>query len=82
MRSLMVLEKAADFTLWLFAHTQKLPKSVRFSLASRIENRALDLLEALQEAGVSADKAEALRQADQSLRGLVLLIRLSHGYAF
>ncbi len=60
--------------------TQKFPKSVRFSFASRIETLALNVLEALVRARWASvgETARILRSADGDLAVLRALLRLSH----
>lgn len=62
----------------LFARTGKFPRSVRFSLTSRIDNMALDVLEHLIEARYSRSKTEPLRAANLTLEKMRVLLRLSH----
>lgn len=44
---LLVLQRFEEFVPWLLAHTARWPKSVRFTLAQRVENHALDVVEHL-----------------------------------
>ena len=64
----------------LLDRTMKFPKAVRFTLAGRMDNLALDILERIVEARYSAGsrKAEVLREADLALARLRALVRLSH----
>jgi len=64
----------------LLDRTMKFPKSVRFTLAGRIDNLALDILERIVEARYSTGrrKAEVLKQADLALARLRALVRVSH----
>ena len=73
-----VLQRRFDFTKWLLEHTQRFPKSLRFSLAVRIENRMLAVLEQVVVANRRLEKLPHLRQADESLEALRILVRLSH----
>ena len=62
----------------LLFRTGKFPKSVRFTLSSRVDNLALDILEKIIEARYSRDKSEALGRASLSLEKLRVLLRISH----
>jgi hypothetical protein len=62
----------------LLSRTGKFPKSVRFTLSSRIDNLALDVLELIVEARYSKDKSAALSRASLSLEKLRVLLRISH----
>ena len=89
-------EELPLYTLWeqvlgdLLDRTMKFPRSVRFTLAGRMDNLALDILERIVEARYSSGprKAEVLREADLTLARLReadltlarlrALVRLSH----
>ena len=45
-----------DFVKWLFPVTEKLPRRVRFSLADRMNNLCLDVVEDLVEARYARKK--------------------------
>ena len=64
----------------LLDRTMKFPKAVRFTLAGRMDNLALDILEHIVEARYSSGrrKAEVLQRADLALARLRALVRLSH----
>ena len=72
------------FVLWeqalrdILARTEKFPKRVRFTLSSRIDNLALDVLEKIVEARYTKDKSAVLRQANLDLEKLRVLLRISH----
>jgi hypothetical protein len=80
------IELAPLFVLWegitadLLTRTAKFPKAQRFTFTSRIENLALDLLELLAAAQWAAGpaKREKLREADERLLRLRVLLRLCH----
>lgn len=42
---LTIIAKTYDFILWAFNHTEKFPKSSRFSLSVRLELLVMELLE-------------------------------------
>ncbi|MBI5242518.1 MAG: diversity-generating retroelement protein Avd [Elusimicrobia bacterium] len=79
---LKVFTKAYDFTLWMMNHTAKYPKSARFSVASRIENRLLDFMGAVLRGNRGQEKLPALAQADMALEELRILLRLSKDMRF
>ena len=60
--------------------TQRFPKAVRFTFASRVDNVALDLLDLLVRARFAAPgvKVDLLREVDTDLARLRVLLRLSH----
>jgi len=74
------------FVLWeqlvldLLDRTAKFPKHVRFTLTSRIEGAAIDVLEALATVRfeVGAEKVARLRAIDRELTRLRVLLRLAH----
>ncbi len=73
----LVIQRSYDFTKWLLQHTQKFPKSLRFSLAVRMENRMLEALESAVVANMKRDKLTLLARADEALESLRILVRLS-----
>lgn len=64
----------------LLDRTSAFPRSARFSFASRIDGRALDVLEALVEARWASGRAKAplLARVDVDLAVLRTLLRLSY----
>jgi len=75
---LPVFTKWLEFLNWLLPTTEKFPKRVRFTLAQRIDNLALDLVEDLVEARYTRGKAPVLRRANLRLEKLRVLLRVSH----
>ena len=73
-----MIQRSFDFSRWLLAHTHRYPKSFRFSLAVRIENRALEVLECVVVANRLRDRLPLLVRADTALESLRILIRLSY----
>ncbi|NCG22386.1 MAG: diversity-generating retroelement protein Avd [Rhodobacterales bacterium] len=65
------------FTGWLLDHTAKFPRAVRQSLATRIDNLAFDVFEALIEARYDVERADALQRAGIGVEKLRLLLRLA-----
>ena len=63
----------------LLARTARFPRSVRFSLSGRIDNLALDVLEAIVEARFTSEgKAARLSRANLALEKLRVLLRIAH----
>jgi hypothetical protein len=75
---LKLSQKSDDLCQWMFNHTEKFPKSRRFSVAVRIENVFLDFLELVSLAGYRKNKLPLLQKADELLFRLRLLVRFSH----
>lgn len=74
---LTIIAKTYDFILWAFNHTEKFPKSSRFSLSVKIEQKLLDMICLFEIAGRKSNKAALLAQADDILAELKILFRLS-----
>ncbi len=72
-----IFVKWMEFLKWLLPVTAKFPKRVRFTLANRIDNLALDLVEELIEARYTRNKQGTLKQANLRLEKLRLLLRIS-----
>lgn len=68
------------FLEWLLPKTGKFPRSVRFTLTSRIDNLALDVLEAIIEAQYRPghEKLRALERASMALDKLRVFLRIAH----
>ena len=66
--NLPIFVKSYDFILWMFGHTARFPKSVRFSLAVRIENDLLDMLRAVMTADRHLEQARILIRMGKDLR--------------
>lgn len=79
---LKLVQKSTDLCSWMFDHTNKFPKSHRFSVALRIENVFLDFLETVSLANYRRDKLPLLQKADDHLFKLRLLVRFSHAKKF
>jgi hypothetical protein len=62
----------------ILSRTEKFPKRVRFTLSSRIDNLALDILEKIISARYAKDKSDTLAQASISLEKLRVFLRISH----
>lgn len=81
-QELIIFTKTYDFALWLMKHTEKFPKSARFSVSARIENKILEFLECIVTANRLKNKYERLNSADNVLENLRILIRLSKDMQF
>jgi hypothetical protein len=81
-QELIIFTKAYDFTLWMMNHTAKFPKSSRFSVSVRVENKLLDILEGILSANREWDKGRYLSKTDEDLEKLRIFIRLSKDMRF
>ena len=66
------------FLKWVLQKTGKFPKNVRFTLSSRIDNLALDVLEEVIVAQYEKDRLPALRRISISIDKLRVLLRICH----
>ena len=82
MQELIIFKKSYDFCKWLFLHTNKFPKSHRFSLAVRIENGMLEFIRCIAIANHREKKLPILRLADEELVMLRIYIRFCHDMKF
>ena len=71
------IEAHYRFLIWLMPTIEKFPRSHKFTLGDRIENAALDVLEALIEATYTKDRLQHLRQANLGIEKLRFLLRLA-----
>jgi four helix bundle protein len=78
MRESPLFARLHDFLLWLLPQTNQFPRAYRFTLAERVQRRALDLHETLIAAGLrrGPERAAHLRQADTQLAQLRQTLRL------
>ncbi len=79
---LRVLMAWTEFLEWLLMTTDKFPKKVRFTLSSRIDNLALDLVEHLVEAQFTRERKTPIRKANLTLDKLRILLRIAHNLTF
>ena len=79
---LPIFIKWMDFLKWLLLKTDKFPKKVRFTFSNRMNNLALDIVEALVEARYSKSKFLILRQTNLNLEKLRILFRISYESRF
>lgn len=66
------------FVGWLFNATEKFPKRVRFTLSSRLDNLALEVLENIIEAAYTRNRTALLRRANLNVEKMRVLMRLCH----
>jgi len=71
------IEAHYQFLLWLGPTLEKFPKGQKFTLGDRIQNLALDVLEALIEATYTREHAQHLRRANLGIEKLRFLLRLA-----
>ncbi|MCP4379508.1 MAG: diversity-generating retroelement protein Avd [bacterium] len=74
----IIFVKWMEFLKWLLPQLENFPKRVRFTLANRLDNLALDLVEDLIEARYTHDKQPILRRANLRLEKLRVLLRISY----
>jgi len=79
---LIIYQKTCDFLLWLHPVVNKFPKTQRFVLGQRVENKTLDLIHSMIVANAERDKSVNLKQASVELDELRILIRLSKDLHF
>jgi len=79
---LQIFTKVFDFTVWMLNHTIKFPKSHRFTIAVRIEDVLLDILQGIIIANMRKDKLADLQKVNEHLEVLRILLRLSHSLRF
>jgi hypothetical protein len=73
-----IFSRLYDFLLWLLPQAIKFPRAYRFTLAERLQRRALDLQETLIAAGLrrGPERATRLQEADTQLAQLRQSLRL------
>jgi 23S rRNA-intervening sequence protein len=71
------VEAHYQFLIWLLPTVEKFPRSHKFTLGDRVENAALDVLDALIEATYTRNRLQHLRQANLGIEKLRFLLRLA-----
>ena len=66
-----------DAVDWILASVEKYPKSVRFTISSRIANITLDVMENIIEAIYTKDKTDVLDKANLHIEKLRVMFRIS-----
>jgi hypothetical protein len=74
---LLVISKAYDLVLWSCRHIGKFPRSHRFTLGDRLEQRLYDMLEQLVRARYTRERAPLLRSVNLDLELLRFQFRLA-----
>jgi hypothetical protein len=64
---------------WILERSERMPKSVRFSVASRMASYALDVTEGIVEAIYSRDRVPILHRTNLVVEKLRVLMRICHG---
>jgi len=82
MEKLNIFKRCYNFSKWLLTHTNKFPKSHRFSVAVKMENAILELIELITRANMRKNKTELLAVADEKLLFLKIMTRLSYEMQF
>jgi hypothetical protein len=67
------IEAHYQFLLWLTPALERFPKAHKFTLGDRIQNQALDVLEATY----TRDRAQHLRRANLGIEKMRFLLRLA-----
>lgn len=75
---LPIVQRWYGFASWLMGVTEKFPKRMRWSLTSRIESLALDILEELVEAKYRQKKLDLLLAVNRKLDRIRILLPLCH----
>lgn len=83
MAELQIFAKWIDFLKWLLQTTDKFPKKVRFTITTRVDNLALDILEniILCKYDCSARPA-GLKRLNINIEKLRVLLRISHDFKY
>ena len=71
------IEAHYQFLAWLMPTIERFPRSHKFTIGDRIQNTALDVLEALIEATYTRDRLQDLRRANLGIEKLRFLLRLA-----
>jgi hypothetical protein len=70
------------FLDWLLNTTEKFPKKVRFTLSTRLDNLALDILENIIEAAYTRQKITLLRKTNLKVEKMRVMLRICHDRNF
>lgn len=79
---LKVFHKTYELIKELHGILKKFPKSEKYTIVKRIENRLLDILEGLMIANTEVDKLNSLNKINLDLDILRVLIRLSKDFRY
>ena len=72
------LESHYRFILWLIPTVERFPRAQKFLLGDRIQNTAIDVLEALIEATYTKQRNPPLVRANLGIEKLRFLLRIAH----
>ena len=75
---LPIFVKWLEFLKWLLPTLEKFPKKSRFTITSRIENLAFDIVELLITARYQKEKRHLLEKVNICLEKMRVLFRISH----
>ncbi len=70
--------KWLDVSLWIMQRTERFPKNLRFSLAQKMDNLCLEILELIVQTIYSSNKREFLQKINLKLDVLRALVQMSH----
>ncbi len=60
MEKLQIFKRVYDYSKWLLNHTNKFPKSHRFSVAVKLENTVLEIIELITQANMRLGFSEEI----------------------
>ena len=75
---LEVISKNIELITWYLNFVEKMPRSHRYGIGARIENKLFELLDLLTQSKFSQSKIELLRQAGFRVEEIRLLLRVTH----
>lgn len=75
--TVVVVQKAYDWNLWVLPKVEKFPKSYRFSVGQNLVSTSLELLMNLVDATYQAKNSSALAAAVRNVNRARYLVRLS-----
>ncbi|MBP8960494.1 MAG: hypothetical protein BWX56_01514 [Euryarchaeota archaeon ADurb.Bin023] len=70
--------KWIDVSIWIFGRTERFPKNLRYSLAQKMDNICLDILELIVQTIYSSSKREYLNKINLKLDVLRTLIQMAY----
>ena len=73
-----VFVKWSDATDWILDTVEKFPKSVRFTISTRISNITLDIMEGIIEAIYTKDRSYILERLNLYIEKLRVMFRISY----
>jgi len=74
-RELIIIEKTHELLVWTLKHIEKFPRSHRYGVGLRLEQRITDVLEHLLRAKYSRDRLSELQQVNLELELMRSLFR-------